>query len=95
MQTVHLEAWEISVLDRPANGNGGYQSLLRRLQRRIDRSTGHLDLTPADLQRIPRYAFDYGNGGWEDRLVSIFSRTLGLHLGRVPARTLSGTRLWR
>jgi hypothetical protein len=30
--------------------------------------TGLLTPTRRDLERIPRYAFDYGNGGWENRL---------------------------
>jgi hypothetical protein len=35
--------------------------------------------------RIPKYAFDYKQDGWEDRLKAIFSRTLGPNLGREPA----------
>lgn len=32
---------------------------------------------------IPRYAFDYGNCGWETRLRGIFERSLASNLGRV------------
>ena len=35
------------------------------------------DVTDQELEQIPRYAFDYGQGGWEDRLRAIFSRHLG------------------
>ncbi len=67
----------------PATENdGGYQSLLVNLHRRINRSNGELKLSPSDLEKIPRYAFDYGQGGWEDRLVNIFQRHLGPKLGR-------------
>ncbi|MBI3490700.1 MAG: hypothetical protein HY047_02740 [Acidobacteria bacterium] len=35
-----------------------------------------------DLDDIPHYAFDYGQGGFEDRLVKAFGRVLGGRLGR-------------
>lgn len=61
---------------------GGYQSFLVKLQRKTDRPTVALALTDSDLEKIPRYAFDYGNGGWEDRLRGVFERHLGGRLGR-------------
>jgi hypothetical protein len=64
--------------------DGGFQKLLVSLQNKTDSSTGELDLTSQDLERIARYAFDYGNGGWESRLTGIFSRHLGSRLGRKP-----------
>jgi hypothetical protein len=82
---VFLNALEISELDKqdPATASdGGYQSLLVSLQRRVDRASGRLTLTDDDLRRIQTYAFDYGIGGWEDRLVKAFGRTLGSSLGR-------------
>ncbi len=80
-----LTASEMSELFRQhpgTKGDGGFQSLLVKLQGRVNRATGDLLLTPALLERIPRYAFDYGNGGWENRLMAIFSRALGPNLGR-------------
>ncbi len=71
---------EKAVLLRPVSGTGGYQNLLRGLRRKLDRQSGQLRLSANDLERIPRYAFDYGNGGWEDRLKSIFARHLGPNL---------------
>lgn len=44
--------------------------------------TGQLNLSADDLEKLPRYAFDYGNGGWESRLVAVFGRHLGAKLGR-------------
>lgn len=96
MRTIYLSPAEIRILDRHIAGSGGFQSLLRRLRRRVIRATGQLDLDASDLERIPRYAFDYRNGGWEDRLIAIFSRTLGPHLGRVPtAAGAFGVHRWR
>ena len=82
---VTLSADEIAELDKqdPATrGDGGFQSLMVSLQERVNRSTGELHLTADDLRRIPMYAFDYRNGGWEDRLKRAFGRTLGPKLGR-------------
>jgi len=82
---VTLNATEIARLDQqdPASENdGGWQKLIVSLQKKVDRATGGLDLTSADLDKIPRYAFDYYKGGWENTLIAIFSRTLGPKLGR-------------
>lgn len=54
--------------------------LLVTLQRLLDEQTGRISIPPHILERIARYAFKYGNGGWEDRLLSVFSRTLGRRL---------------
>ena len=82
---VVLNTAEMAVLCRqdPATGDdGGFQGLLVRLQGRCDQATGELHLSMTDRERIPRYAFDYKNGGWEDQLLSIFRRSLGPKLGR-------------
>lgn len=80
---VTLNADEIAELDKQAPGtqqDGGWQSLLVGLQEMVDRETGHLFIPAHILTRIQKYAFGYGNGGWEDRLVSAFGRTLGPRL---------------
>ena len=85
MRTVHLTPAEIQILDlqNPSSGSdGGWQGLLVRLREKVNRTTGRIDLDAQDLDQIPRYAFDYGNGGWEERLRGIFERTLGPRLGR-------------
>jgi hypothetical protein len=85
MMQVTLNAGEIEILfrqDPRRERRGGYQGFLVRLQRKTDRTSGALTLTDSDLEKIPRYAFDYGNGGWEDRLRGVFERHLGPRLGR-------------
>jgi len=82
---VHLTPEELVVLDRQrpsTRSRGGWQGLIVSLQEKVDRATGRLILSARDLERIGRYAFDYGNGGWEGRLRRIFSRSLGSGLGR-------------
>jgi len=85
---IYLNQREIGILfkQNPASiGDGGYQQLLVTLQKQLDPNSGKLTLSPQMQEKIARYAFNYGNGGWEDRLMSIFSRTLGKHLGRQDA----------
>ena len=62
MMQVTLNTGEIEILfrqDPRTERRGGYQSFLVRLQRNTDRNTGALTLTDSDLEKIPRYAFDY------------------------------------
>jgi hypothetical protein len=85
MLEVILNESEIaSLFIQPAEtkGDGGFQSLLVGFQERIARDTGKLTLSDRDLERISMYAFDYGNGGWENRLLAIFGRNLGDRLNR-------------
>ncbi|MBS0658080.1 MAG: formylglycine-generating enzyme family protein [Verrucomicrobia bacterium] len=79
-----LNRTEMDELFVAVSGSGGFQSLLRRFQSRCDRSTGVLELTPKDLERISRCAFGYRNGGWQGRLLRIFARTLGPRLTGKP-----------
>lgn len=62
--------------------DGGWQGLLVSMQDSCDRTTGEIVLSADHLRRIPRYAFDYGNGGWEARLTAAFGRHLSPSLGR-------------
>ena len=85
MRIVTLTENEMEILfpqDPATKEDGGWQRLLVTLQELIDPATRILTILPITLERIQRYAFDYQNGGWEDRLKSIFSRTLGANLGR-------------
>jgi hypothetical protein len=85
MRELILNAAEMEILFRqdPATKvDGGWQRLLVTLQELTDQPTGEIAIPPRILERIQRYAFEYGNGGWEDRLTAIFGRTLGPGLGR-------------
>jgi hypothetical protein len=83
--TIFLTPQEIAQLDRQrpeTRRDGGFQGMIVDFQFRVDRRNGRLTLTARDLERIPRYAFDYRRGGWQQRLQRIFGRTLGPNLGR-------------
>jgi hypothetical protein len=80
---LYLNPREIAVLFRqnPHTAHcGGFQWFLIQLQRRTNVNTGRIFLVPRDFERIFRYAFGYGNGGWENRLTQIFGRILGPNL---------------
>jgi len=66
---IRLSREELELLTRPVAGRGGWQSLLRKLQRQITDKT--LTLTEDDFRRILRYILSYGSGGWQDRLAAI------------------------
>jgi hypothetical protein len=85
VRTVTLNQDEKNILlrqDPTTETDGGFQKLLVTLQYLLDEATGVIELPDILLERIPRYAFDYGNGGWENRLKGIFARILGPNLGR-------------
>ena len=85
MKTVNLNKSEIEILfqeDPSTKSEGGFQRLLVTLQECTDRTTGQCEIATAVFPRIAKYAFDYGNGGWQTRLTGIFARTLGPKLGR-------------
>lgn len=71
------ELEELQKQDPSTARDGGFQNFLVQLGYRVSVTTGELDLDSEDLARIHRYAFDYKNGGWQNRLKKIFARTLG------------------
>lgn len=78
------ELAELMKQDPSVANDGGWQSLIDRLQRTVNVTTGEIDLDDGVIERIGRYAFSYGNGGWEGTLKAIFSRTLGPTLDGKP-----------
>ena len=70
--------------DPASRGEGGFQSLLVTLQDNTDPRTKILVLPLHLIERINRYAFDYVQGGWENTLKRIFSRSLGDSLDQIP-----------
>lgn len=82
---IMLNSAEVDVLfrqDPAAAGKGGFQDFLIRLQGKCEQKTGKILLSDDDFEKIPQYAFDYKNGGWQGRLLAIFGRSLGPKLGR-------------
>lgn len=80
-----VEMASLKLKEGESRAGGGFQAFLARMYDDVDKKTGRLKLTYPDLGRIPRYAFDYHGGGWQQRLKSVFERSLGPTLGRKTA----------
>ena len=66
---IDLSPTELEFLARPANGRGGYQSMLRRLQKQIQ--GGKLTISQEEAEHLRKYAGNYGQGGFQGRLKSV------------------------
>ena len=66
-----LRPEEAAALMRPVIGQGGFQSLLRSLQKAFNSKTHAVTLTDDQVEKINRYTSEYGAGGFEDRLDGI------------------------
>jgi hypothetical protein len=66
---IELSADSLAKLTRPVVGQGGFQSLLRQVQRQVDGNV--LVLTPSLIERIAQYVHAYGGGGFQGRLEAV------------------------
>jgi len=70
---VRLTAEELAIVCRPINGEGGWQTLLRRLLARLNSLTGDMSVRTQELDDIERYAYAYGEGGYQERFRAILA----------------------
>jgi hypothetical protein len=77
MKVYDLTREEIARLDEPMKGVSSFQKFINRLQNQINRATATFRLNAEDVNCIQHSAFDYEQGGFQDRLVAIFGRVLG------------------
>ena len=70
-----FSAAEVAALQIPANGQGGFQTLIRSLQNALDPATRTIDMTDAMIGKVVRY-LSYKPGGFEGRLASGFQRNI-------------------
>lgn len=68
--TIELTSEEAEPIRRKVNGIGGMQNLLRNLQSKL-KPDNTIKLSPNDIEKILRYGLDYGQGGFQNRLVGI------------------------
>lgn len=73
---------------RPVNGNGGFQSLLRRLQRSFDPALSTVTVSKADLEVILREIGRGPRGGFQKRLAALEPHPTAAHadLRRTPLK---------
>jgi hypothetical protein len=67
--SIDLTPTEATTLRKPIRGRGGFQSLLRKLQLQLEGR--HLDISPADVERLRRYSAAYGGGGFQRRTMRV------------------------
>lgn len=67
-RAIRLSPSELASLLRPIVGDGGFQTLLRKLQGQVDRASGILRVSSSDHEKMIRYKREYGLGGFQDRI---------------------------
>ena len=63
---IQLTPREVEQYQRPVRGQGGFQVLLRRIAKSIS-TERVLEISEADLEKLIRYSFSYGQGGFQER----------------------------
>ncbi len=61
-------------------GQGGFQSLMRDTAARIKKSGGVVHFSGDEFKRITRYATNYGEGGFQQRLRLLVSQWAAQHV---------------
>lgn len=69
-----LEPEIMEPLLREINGQGGYQSFIRKLQRQYSAKDKLILLENSDIERMPRYVSNYGQGGFQHRLSGLMQK---------------------
>ncbi len=67
-----LSSEAVAKLRLPVNGQGGFQNMLRSIQRSLC-AGNELVLTATQAGRIARYVNKYGSGGFQGRLSFVLS----------------------
>jgi hypothetical protein len=88
---IQLSDNDLEQLMRPVRGQGGWQSLVRRLQRQVQGNV--IELSREDQERILHYLLSYGTGGWQERISSVVPRSRAKRpkpTSQRPARVVTG-----
>lgn len=62
-----------SILKNQA-GRGGFQTLIIKIRSQYSEQREELHLDKADIERLYRYAKEYGEGGFQDRIQVLLER---------------------
>jgi hypothetical protein len=71
--TIELSSEEAEPLKIPVSGDGGWQDLVRKLKSNLTQEN-KITLTPKDVERILRYNYLYGQGGFQKQLDGIAAK---------------------
>lgn len=72
--SVQLTDDEQALLAKPVHGQGGFQSLLKRIQACVNGDK--LEVDSEMVERLGRYADRYGSGGFQGRIRSLAERVV-------------------
>jgi len=61
-------------------GQGGFQTLMREIAKRITTAHGVARFSPDEFTRVTRYATSYGEGGFQQRLRLLVSQWAAQHI---------------
>ena len=78
--TFTLTAAEQAELQKPANGQGGHQTVMLMLQSKLQ-PDGTITLTDTELGRVVRYS-GYAQGGFQNRFKDAFHRSITAAIAR-------------
>ena len=95
--TAHLlNSSEIKRLMKPVRGDGGFQRFMKKLQGKFISETGEIVLSPDDEVEIVK-KISYAQGGFESRLIAIFSRHISdvVNIDRVDGADTTLIDNWR
>ncbi len=62
---IQLTDRELAKILKPVKGQGGFQALLRRIQKQVQGNV--LEASDADIEKLIRYSFEYGQGGFQEQ----------------------------
>lgn len=68
---VKLDQEAIKAIETLVNGQGGHQTLLLKLKGQFD--CPYLSYDEEDYEKLKRYAYSYGQGGYQSRFKKILS----------------------
>jgi hypothetical protein len=58
----------IMAVNKEQTGHGGFQTLLRKMKDQYSEQSEEFYLDKEDIERLHRYAYEYGRGGFQDRI---------------------------
>jgi len=81
---IKLTDEEVALLKKPIRGEGGWQVLLQRLQKKVS-ADNTISISPSEIETIIRYCQNYGEGGWQKQLSSILTAIgrMGTYCARI------------
>ncbi|MCF6096377.1 hypothetical protein L1766_05060 [Thermovorax subterraneus] len=69
-----LSPEDIESIVKEVSGQGGFQDLLRKLQKQYSVENRSIYLEHSDIERMIRYSKEYGEGGFQNRIKKLIEK---------------------